>query len=800
MVKKILNKARENKRNLVILSLLVAILLVICFRTIEYNLNSSTLDRNSYGQNDTHVGGIWNISEIWQTITATKDKIGAFSLRFGTFSRVNEGTVTVELFLDPLNENRLVFKETVPAKDLIDNAFTTFTFDTLSGVLGKELAIRVTADGVDTLPVTLWASDTDVYKGGALFINGQQTGTDLNMQLYYQHTFSLPELLVIFTVGALIAALVYAFYKKIFIFGYVPKKKHLKWAVLGFLYITLISSVKAYVTEDAVMRYRLNVIPFLLFIATLMATVVFEKKLGLYNDALNKIKCGLGYFKEKLLEIKAERKLKAVFQLSVQLSLIASLFSFFTLVSIFFMLNLLTKASTVAVFILTLIAIASLFIKLILIDKKPDVAKIFLISVIIFTLFLCYALPPINNYIWDSEIHFARIINVKTMLFGQNDTLHNMQTEFKHIYLPIQESSLQNKDSLINLFEYVGYFPSAIVIAASDALSMNLIPTMSLAKYINALLFAFLIYSGIKKLKSGKLLFSAVALIPCNMFLASGFSYDVWVTAFITYSMACFVSELQNHERKIKAETAFLMLFAFFLGCGPKMVYFFIAVPLLFLSKDKFENGSEHKKYVFATLLTIFAIFISFALPFFADVGGIADSRGGENVNSGAQLAFILENPFRYARILFNFILQYVSIGNMSLNLVNYAYYGFSSLLYGAIGAALIIFTALTDKEFDVYPDRKKQTVVMLLASLMQIALIATALYIAYTPVMHNTVNGCQYRYMFPLLTPIFCFIGTAKFKNIMNERTKTLLVLGLCAVNIFGSVYDTFILRIIGS
>ena len=224
----------------------------------------------------------------------------------------------------------------------------------------------------------------------------------------------------------------------------------------------------------------------------------------------------------------------------------------------------------------------------------------------------------------------------------------------------------------------------------------------------------------------------------------------------------------------------------------------FMFFSFLFLSKGKFENSKAHKTYVVATSLTMFAVFASFALPFFTDVGAIADVRGGANVNSGEQLAFILKNPLRYARILFNFILQYVSLGNMSLNLVNYAYYGFSGLIYGTVGTLLIVFTALTDKEDDIYQDKKKHTVVTLFTALAQVALVATALYIAYTPVMHSTVNGCQYRYMFPILTPIFYFIGSSKIKNVISKKMSILIVFALSSLAMLGSLYDVYISKIL--
>jgi uncharacterized membrane protein len=329
-------------------------------------------------------------------------------------------------------------------------------------------------------------------------------------------------------------------------------------------------------------------------------------------------------------------------------------------------------------------------------------------------------------------------------------------------------------------------------------LSMSLIPAITFARYINALLFAVLIYRGLKKLNSGKLLFSAVALIPCNMLLCSGFTYDFWVTAFITYGFATFVSELQNPDKKITSETVFLILSAFLLGCGPKMVYFAMMIPLLFIGPHKFTEKSAHTKYIITCLCTCAIILISFAVPFFVDVGASSDIRGGADVNSSEQLAFILGSPFEYAGILFNFMMEYVSLKNMNIGISDFCYFGVPNMIYGTIGIFLILFAMFTDKKDDIYPRRKRLTVITLLTCVVQVALVATALYIAFTPVKHYTVNGCQYRYLFPIMIPFFYFLGTNKIENNLSEKVNSLIIFALSSVSVFGSVYEVYISRIL--
>ncbi len=59
------------------------------------------------------------------------------------------------------------------------------------------------------------------------------------------------------------------------------------------------------------------------------------------------------------------------------------------------------------------------------------------------------------------------------------------------------------------------------------------------------LTYALTVYFAIRKLKSGKMIMSVIALFPTNIVLASNYSYDPWVTGFSLLGTAYFVSEMQ---------------------------------------------------------------------------------------------------------------------------------------------------------------------------------------------------------------------------------------------------------------
>ena len=130
----------------------------------------------------------------------------------------------------------------------------------------------------------------------------------------------------------------------------------------------------------------------------------------------------------------------------------------------------------------------------------------------------------------------------------------------------------------------------------------------------------------------------------------------------------------------------------------------------------------------------------------------------------------------------------------MNSNITSYSYLGTPHKILASVGILLILFAALTDRKHDIYPERKKLTLLTWISCFVQIALIATALYISFTPVAYHTVNGCQYRYLFPVMIPFFYFLGSTRIKNEIKQTHMNALIFGVLSTVLFMSIYDVYI------
>lgn len=430
--------------------------------------------------------------------------------------------------------------------------------------------------------------------------------------------------------------------------------------------------------------------------------------------------------------------------------------------------------------------------------------------------FMIAALLPItvsNN--WDEEYHYARCVDVKNLFFSSEKSDADIFQEQRKFVLSTEAylkspqemiASLLVKDSfkhyqpprMMNYYQLIGHAPGAFAMIFADIVNLNYFSTFIIAKMFNVTVYALIIFLGMRKLKSGGLIFASICMMPTALFLASTYSYDYFITAFMAYAYAYFISELQTPDKLLTKKDIVLMLGAVLLACMPKAIYCVLLIPMLFMPKEKFKSTKQRKKFHALGLFVIAASAVSFILPMLLNMNSASDLRGGADVSASGQILFILKNPFEYLKILLKFLGFYVSFTNATALATSYAYVGSASGIYGTLAICIMAFAAFTDKsEHDDFSHVLRIKSAALLTSFVQVALVATALYISFTPVGHTGINGCQWRYIIPILIPTLYCVGSSKISHTIDKRFLYSLVYGALALNAFASFYDVYIKNI---
>lgn len=590
--------------------------------------------------------------------------------------------------------------------------------------------------------------------------------------------------------------------------------------------ITAIDTVR--ISEYA-LGYAPNWISIVSLAVLLLIVILLEKKLGYFAWVRSCFEALVTTAKE----VKEQGKLKLILHLLSHLAILA----FIGMVLVDLAFNITNDRFALAFTIVASLAIAGLLTDTCFVTKTAKPAPLLLAVILIIGSIFALTVSPSMQISWDDGYHFANTAYVPSIVTnGGKIPLGVYEYTAEHfndgIYQAYPNESLgallyfsEYNSTAIDvgatmellgsvawyyyplaliaspflivyfLFIYISYIPAIITLAIPGALGTEVMKSLVIGKLTNLLCYALLAYFAVKKLRSGKLIFSAFALLPICLFLAANYSADWWINGAMMLGLAYFISILQSKDEKASKKDLIIMIAAMALACGPKEIYFFMMIPLLFIPTDRFQDkkAARWTKFIIAALMVI--ILLSFLLPMLVNTSSQTDTRGGEDVSASGQIAFILKNPLTYAKILINYIKDFIALTSMSGNLALYGWLGFGHPFYMLIAIMVLFYCAFTDRtEADRFRGAGGISAISILTAIAQIVLVITALYISYTPVGHETVNGCQYRYILPVFPLVLYFFAPIAGENKMRSCTKCALVFGLLALATLGSFYGVFI------
>jgi len=426
----------------------------------------------------------------------------------------------------------------------------------------------------------------------------------------------------------------------------------------------------------------------------------------------------------------------------------------------------------------------------------------FILSMMIGTIHVIAA-PPSVGISWDDEIHYGRTSYLSrgaTGYISDNDNrminryVKTIQQKDVYNYAgrvkwtkDINENTIGNSmliktDKYSLGYSYISYIPAAFGLNFGRCLGLNFTHTFMFGKWMNLFTYSCIFAYSVKLLKKrGCILVALIGLIPTSLFMATSYSYDWWIISLCVLGYSLFINELQS-KHKIGVKKFIIIMFIMIIAILPKAVYFILIFPMLCLKKEKYENSKFCRIMAITAMLILVA---SFILPMFASGVGEGDSRGNSGVNATEQVAFILTHPIEYSKILIKFLLEYLSLNSANGYLTLMAYYGQTK--YYIICILLIVIGSVLDNVTikDIKNSNIFLKLVVIISAAFSVVLVATALYIDFTPVQYKTILGCQSRYLLPLIFPCIYFISELNLN--VPEKLKS-------NIYIFGTTIMSFI------
>ena len=462
-----------------------------------------------------------------------------------------------------------------------------------------------------------------------------------------------------------------------------------------------------------------------------------------------------------------------------------------------------------ALFIYVIFFLVSFFViyKDLLIEKVEIAVFLVILSVgAVYAL----TLPVSCGISWDDESHFRSAVMISHIFDGRmSDADMDVLNQFAVTALEHDLYTVETHSEWVNYINQryedgawvlAGrmkptssrwcYLPAALGLFIGRVFSLPYSTMFVLGRFLNLLAYAILVYLAIKKIKSGKMILASVALLPQCIFMAASYSRDPWMIGFIMLGFAYLIGEIQTPDKKLSMLDMCIIIGSFYIGISPKAIYVPIILSALCMPKTKFKNEKQSRIYRVCVVVAALLLLASFAFPFISSGGGgVQDSRGGAEVSAGSQTQFILSEPMKYADILLTFIGDYISLENAQMNFSHMHYLGMGQ--YSLLIMILLAVVTFTDREECDKHIRATLKITTLVMGFGAICLAATAMYIAFTPYMHPTILGCQYRYMIQIMFPTLFVLGCFPIENKIPKVYYRGVILGVYSFVLLSNVWN---------
>ena len=355
--------------------------------------------------------------------------------------------------------------------------------------------------------------------------------------------------------------------------------------------------------------------------------------------------------------------------------------------------------------------------------------------------------------------------------------LFTTREEQKYLYQYL--NSIHDNNLTIQINNYSAkynklvFMPFNLGISIGKMLNLDFISTLLLARIINFLCYVLLIYFAIRICKTSEKLVFLLGLAVSRMFCAIEFSYDPTIIAGFILAIATYLRILE--EKELNTKYVIIFILSVIWSSLAKAIYCPFLLLLLFIPKEKFVSKKQMVKFKSLIVFLTLIILSTFVLPTLLG-SAQPDIRGG-NTSITGQLSYIIHSPLAYIKMLVKHIVSNAysyTIGNEMF--INLAYYnnaivnvgGFVYLLY----IMLLLYTTFTTQLGKI--KIKKPFILMVIGFYI---LIPTALYLVFTPVGLNFINGLQVRYFYPFVLPILLVLVPNNIKITKSSKMANFLL-----------------------
>lgn len=348
-----------------------------------------------------------------------------------------------------------------------------------------------------------------------------------------------------------------------------------------------------------------------------------------------------------------------------------------------------------------------------------------------------------------------------------------------------EKTTVDVKKDTVGVADYF-YLAPALGIVLARIFHLGTIGLMYMGRFFNMLLYAILVYLGLKKMPFAKILYFVIAISPMALHQMSGFSYDALIFG-LAFAFTGYVLNLTYQEEKITGKQMIpVIILGMLLAPSKSGAYLPICMLVFLITKDRFATK---KQYIMGVWGSAGLLVGAFATNFIINsIGTITKAAEGNlDVKGGMEATYNLGDFIHmpkgtlaiYIRTLLRKGSEYFTTAFGSV-MGSYNIEIKTIWIIAFIVLVLIASLRLSDEKMYVTVRQKVWMGIIILGSMF---LIATGMFVGWTPRTSIMIEGIQGRYFLPLL-PLIMLL----FRNdwiVMKKRCDEGVVIAATVINL---------------
>lgn len=308
----------------------------------------------------------------------------------------------------------------------------------------------------------------------------------------------------------------------------------------------------------------------------------------------------------------------------------------------------------------------------------------------------------------------------------------------------------------------IGHIPNAFVFALGKTFHYDFTILFYTARIINLFLSIFLVYLAIKIAPIGKMYLLLVALFPMAMQQFSSLSYDALHVSLSLLFFAILINLRFDDRASFGVWEKIGLVVLSIVALNIKFGYFPLSL-LIFLLPERFfsKKKSEFAYKVFFVVFNVLSFFVFYKFFHYPTTWPF-----GVDVNQ--QIGFVLRNPFGFLGAVVNAFEDFSRFYVHGLVGIPGSFRrDFPDVFYG-IFLIVVIFSVLLESRrmrFSVL-----EIIMILLSILSGVTLLFFILYLIWTPVGAERVEGVQGRY-FLVFMPLLLMLFQQVIRPVIREK-----------------------------